>query len=304
MTNTPSPAPLPTNLLLGVTALLGLAGVTLLGVTAYGLTRNAAPPPETATVVAQATPLPTRTMVATATEPAADTEPVATEPVPTESLPMLTIVSAANVRSGPGTQYAIIGGLQAGASMQAIGRDASGAWYVIAFETSGGQGWVSSQVASFDGDPASLPVVAAPPTPQATRTSTPTVVPTATIPAATATPSVYMSHGIRGDHFAVNNTTAAANQDIWFEFKVTNTSNSAVAYGALGAKIENGGSQQSWSNETLQPGQVLQWNDHINIATPGTYKIYLAICYGAKSDCAANLNPWDRLSNSFTVVVT
>lgn len=97
-----------------------------------------------------------------------------------------------NVRSGPGTIYLIIGGIQVNQSFPVTGQISGGGWYQIDYN--GLTGWVGSSVAALQGDCTSLPVVAAPsnaplaPTavPTATQTLSVTATPTDT-PSATAT---------------------------------------------------------------------------------------------------------------------
>lgn len=65
-----------------------------------------------------------------------------------------------NVRSGPGTQYTIVGNLAAGGSLPALGQLAGGSWLQVSIN--GQIGWVAASVTRLDGDCGSLPVVAAP----------------------------------------------------------------------------------------------------------------------------------------------
>ncbi len=65
-----------------------------------------------------------------------------------------------NVRSGPGTTFSIIGQLNAGEVMNATGRDGLGNdWLQIDFN--GQAGWVAYFTVNVNGDPDTLPIVAA-----------------------------------------------------------------------------------------------------------------------------------------------
>jgi LysM repeat protein len=132
------------------------------------------------------------------------------------------------------------------------------------------------------------------------------VVPTAVPPTAvvpTAVPSGgYYSHGIRGDSFWVENTTAGVNANVWFNFQVTNTSGDDVSYTALAGHTDYGFTAWSWTNQHLRPGETLTWRDHINFNQSGTYQVYLGICYGSDTN-ACKSQSWDRLSSSVTVVI-
>lgn len=96
-----------------------------------------------------------------------------------------------NVRSGPGTIYLIIGGIQVGQSFPVTGQINNASWYQIDYN--GQSGWVGASVAALTGDCTSLPVLAAPPnaplapTPVPTATQTPLVTATSATPTATPT---------------------------------------------------------------------------------------------------------------------
>jgi uncharacterized protein YraI len=79
-----------------------------------------------------------------------------------------------NVRSGPGTDYALIGTLLAGQQATAVGRSPGGDWVQIVFPAGHeGLAWVYSYLVTLSG---SLPMVEPPPTP--TPLVTPTIDPT------------------------------------------------------------------------------------------------------------------------------
>ncbi|MBN8635186.1 MAG: SH3 domain-containing protein [Anaerolineae bacterium] len=63
-----------------------------------------------------------------------------------------------NVRSGPGTQYAIIGRLSGGMEVSVTGRsDAESNWLALEFD--GQQGWVAFFTVTLNGDPEQLPIL-------------------------------------------------------------------------------------------------------------------------------------------------
>jgi LysM repeat protein len=146
----------------------------------------------------------------------------------------------------------------------------------------------------------------------------PTAVPTAVLPTATpvpatatsptavptATPSSgsYTARGIHGDSFSVESTSVRINTDVWFNFKVTNTSGDDVYYTALAAHTDVGYSAWSWTNQRLGAGESLSWRDHIKFDKTGTYQLYLGICFAGDTN-ACKSQPWDRLSPSVTVSV-
>jgi hypothetical protein len=148
---------------------------------------------------------------------------------------------------------------------------------------------------------AGAPPPAATQAPAATNTNPPPA--NTQPPQPTATSAPQGSHGIVANSFSVENAQAAPGQDVWFNFEVRNTSQDVVNYGALAAHTDVGVTAQSWTNEKLNPGQVLTWRDHINFPAAGTYQLYLGICYGDKNSCLANGASWDRLSNYITITI-
>lgn len=102
----------------------------------------------------QATSSPTLTAI-----PITNTVP----PTATACSPMVVANSTVNVRSGPGTVYDIVGGLNQGGSAPVSGKSADGTWWYLNLPS--GHGWVSGSVVTASCIPASLAVVAAPPTP-------------------------------------------------------------------------------------------------------------------------------------------
>ncbi len=329
MTNAPSSNRITLMAVLGVFA-LALIGVGFLVLAVFLLVRGpggGASPAASATQLAAATQVvlvptttqspPTATIpptvAATPTTPPATATPTASGPTATATANAAQVVKAiapANVRSGPGTTYPIVGGMNTGDTAPVVGRDSSAQWFAISFAGAAqGTAWVSNLVASYDGSINDLPVIqaAAPPPPQATAvppTEAPPVnVPPTAAPAATNTPSVGGANGIQTLLFQMHTTTGSPNQSLFFDFKVVNTTSSTISgYGLLAAHTDQGVTAASW-NAPLEPGKVLSWTDHINFPNTGTYQVYLGICYSSVSTCKTAGSAWTRLSNSVTVTI-
>lgn len=300
---------------------LALAGVGLLALALVSLLSEPAPStPPTVTSAAAGTAATQVVAVPTTTPapPTATPEPTEppTEPPPTEaptSAPSepqtINIILPANVRSGPGTNYPALGGLNTGTTVTVVGRDGSGTWFAIASDLPGatdGVAWVSNLVATFDGDVNSLPVMqaSAPPPPAGPTSTTAPAGPSATPapPTATAPPPISGANGIVANYFRVPKTTVAAGELIWFQFQVVNTSSNTVAFGMLAAHTDVGYTAKSW-NEALTAGRTLTHEDHIEITSPGTYQLYLGICFNSSQACTTGAQAWERLSNYVTITV-
>jgi heat shock protein HslJ len=87
------------------------------------------------------------------------------EPEPGVPTGRVTAPNGVNVRSGPGTNFPVLGVAPFGAEGEIIGRSADSAWWVVAIPSApGGSGWVSADfVAASNAE--DVPVIAAPPPP-------------------------------------------------------------------------------------------------------------------------------------------
>ncbi|MDO9347789.1 MAG: SH3 domain-containing protein, partial [Anaerolineales bacterium] len=112
------------------------------------------PTPEAAAtpMAASSTPLPSPTPLLTGT-------PIPPSPTATVTPVDGTVTAQINVRSGPNVSYSSLGILESGQTIQLLGRDQSGDWYVIAYPSGPqGRGWVTAAYVQA-GDTAGLPVV-------------------------------------------------------------------------------------------------------------------------------------------------
>lgn len=95
--------------------------------------------------------------------------PAAVAPAPPPAgVPIATAVNFVNVRTGPGTNYLVLGVAPPGASAEVSGRSADNAWWQVKIPTqytSTGFGWVSASFVTTQGTE-SVPVVDAPPPPE------------------------------------------------------------------------------------------------------------------------------------------
>ncbi len=82
-------------------------------------------------------------------EPTVAPEPTAPADTPTPEVSRLTANAVVNVRSGPGTNYAQIGRLQAGQSFDITGKNPAGDWWQ--FDFNGRTGWVLGQLVRASG---------------------------------------------------------------------------------------------------------------------------------------------------------
>jgi uncharacterized protein YraI len=149
------------NLLLPVliSLVLSVVGCTQLGPQATPAPPTKTPKP-TFTFTPEWTPtpmiLPTATPIPATPTPEATATPAATD-TPTEApVPRFTTSRTANVRSGPGVNYARIGSLGAGEAGVITGKNPAGNWYQ--FDYAGRSGWISADLVTLSGDTARIQV--------------------------------------------------------------------------------------------------------------------------------------------------
>jgi len=229
-------------------------------------------PPGVASVLRTPTPVPL---------PTATPLPTAAPATPTSTTPHVVVgTDGVNVRSGPGINYTKLGHLDPGAQADLTGRHAD--WWQILYN--GAPAWVFGQLVTvFDAD--NVPQVEPPTAPTAPPAAPPpTAAPTA--PSPTETPSNL--HGLVTSKFVVRDAGGeiyapgpfAINQAIWCDWNVKNTSGEEVAYTVFGPWVEEADFHKpSWSNWHLNPGEVLDVDDHLEIGKAGTYNIWLRICF-------------------------
>jgi hypothetical protein len=121
--------------------------------------------------------------------PTGSATPTVTAITGTACLPTVVTNTDANVRSGPGQVYGILGQLPQGSSANVAGKNSDGTWWYIEFAAGpNGHAWIAGSVTTALCIPSTLAIVAAPPTPiPPTFTNTP--VPTST-PTVTATSGI------------------------------------------------------------------------------------------------------------------
>jgi hypothetical protein len=101
---------------------------------------------------------------------------------PTPSVPTVSVSVNTNCRTGPSTQYDLIGGLNVGQTAEVVGKSTSTNYWIIR-TSGGGTCWLWGNYATVSGNVAGLPEYQIPPTPTPTKTATPTATSTPAAPA-------------------------------------------------------------------------------------------------------------------------
>jgi heat shock protein HslJ len=115
-------------------------------------------------------------------------------PAPAPAAPWGRVIapSGVNVRSGPGTNFPVVGGARYGDEGEIVGRSADGGWWAVSAPAlPGGVGWVSADfVLATNAD--DVPVIEVAPPVVVVPTAPPPATPTP-VPAATATPAAQIA---------------------------------------------------------------------------------------------------------------
>ena len=151
-----------------------------------------------AAAVDTATPVPdTPTPALDAPTPAPE-QPAADTPTPAPESAKAVITNAqANVRSGPGTNYALAGTLDRGAEFEIVGKNPAGDWFQLCC-LNGQKVWIADFLVDTSGPVDAVAVasdIAAPPPAAPTSPPVPTAVPAPAEPTATPVPSFPLAKG-------------------------------------------------------------------------------------------------------------
>lgn len=230
-------------------------------------TATAAPPSPTPlpTLSPTDTPLPTPTP-----------QPTVAPPTATPATPNIVAgADGANVRSGPGTNYQRLGYLDPGTQARVTGRYND--WWQIDY--AGAPGWVYGEIVTASNTDGVSQVE--PPTAPTAVPPTATLTPTPATPTATPGPSADF-RGLVPNGYSVEGAPGPfdADEEIWFNMDITNSTGGKVYYNALGTWVqETDQFQKSWKEQKFQPNQHFTWRDHIEIPNPGTYNLWMRVCF-------------------------
>lgn len=181
---------------------------------------------------------------------------------PISTAPMVTVISGANVRSGPGVVFdPPIATLAAGAIANIIAISPDRLWYRITYNNGNGSGWISASVVETSGELSGLPQDAGPAKPA------PTAVPPTAI-AATAGPTSVPAGGsdLSITLLTINPDPLVCNQQGTVQLTVVNTGAASAATTVLVQDIYNNTPGASVS----LPVPALATNQSADLTTPLT----------------------------------
>lgn len=226
-------------------------------------------------------------------------------PVPS-GVPVGVVRTDLNVRSGPGTQYQVVGRVAANTEVEIVGRnDDESWWYIVYPNTPDQRGWVAAEYAPSQNAggvpvvdtptpiPTNTPTATATPVLTETPTSTPTKVPTATntpVPP-TATPTGPPQASIT---FSAKPLAIDAGQCTVFSWLITNVQ--AVYFQDEGVAGDDNGlpvtKEECPQKTTTYTLRIIKLDDQQETRE-------ITITVNAKPDAPSNLAIAERLQDGF-----
>lgn len=148
------------------------------------------------------------------------------------------------------------------------------------------------------------PPTPTPVAPTATRRPVqPTKAPPTQVPP-TAAPKarhVVGSHGISGLVIARDKTTFSVGEKAFFVYEAINHTEDPVGFVKLGIKANDQVQNTSWLNpDVIQPGTPFRHDDGLTFNSPGTYKVFLWICFDR---CDAADGDWEEFQQGAATVI-
>jgi len=132
------------------------------------------------------------------------------------------------------------------------------------------------------------PPTPTPPPPTATRRPVqPTKAPPTNTPAPAAPKPKHVvgAHGVSGLVTVRDKTTFSVGEKAFFVYEAINHTQNPVGFVKLGIKASNGLFNTSWINpDAIVPGTPFKHDDGLTFNSPGTYKVFLAICFDRCDD--------------------
>jgi hypothetical protein len=177
--------------------------------------------------------------------------------------------------------------------------------------------------------PSPTPTETPRPTETALPTNTATLVPQANIPAPTAVPPTNTpapptntpvpsgpqpvnANGLVGQSFALQDwrTSLTPGGEIWYEWRIGNTSGAGVAYSTIGVMPRRNGQdivawyQNNWGgNNDVMPPEGLSWPAWLAIPETGDYTLRVVVCFDGFQTCLNGGGTFHTLSQEISVSI-
>lgn len=197
-------------------------------------------------------------------------------PPPVSNVPTVTVISGANIRSGPSIGFVpVLGSLAAGATGTIIAISPDSQWYRITYNNGAGSGWVSATTVTTSGNLSGLPIDAGPATPAPTAVP-PTTAPATTVPTANTDLSITL--------LTANPDPLVCNQAATITAIVVNTGTTPSAATTLLLQDLYNDSQAASASQPVGP---LAQNESVSI----TFSLNVSTNYNEGHTLRARIDP-------------
>lgn len=149
-------------------------------------------------------------------------------------------------------------------------------------------------------EPTATPV---PPTqPPAPAAPPPTQPPPPTEPPAPPPPTT--ANGVEGKiTFREGRNTYGVGERVFVRIEAKNTTTGPVQFGVLGLTTSQGAFQTSWSDSFIGAGETFTHEDGVPFPAPGSYKLWLSICFSSRDACQGPDGNWARFEPGLDVII-
>jgi hypothetical protein len=120
-------------------------------------------------------------------------------------------------------------------------------------------------------------------------------------PAAPKPQHVTGSHGVSGLVLTRDKTTFGVGEKAFFIYEALNHTADPVGFVKLGIKASNGLFNTSWVNpDSIIPGVSFRHDDGLTFDSPGTYQVFLAICFA--NPCDGPEGDWEEFQKGAATI--
>lgn len=128
--------------------------------------------------------------------------------------------------------------------------------------------------------------------------------PAPTEPPPTQPPAPSSQNGVEAKiTFRDGKDTYAVGEKVFVKIVATNVEGGIKPFGILGLTPSTGSFQTSWDNSSLEAGKPFNHEDGLAFSAPGTYKLWLSICFSSKQECQGPSGNWVRFEPGLDVIV-
>jgi hypothetical protein len=97
--------------------------------------------------------------------------------------------------------------------------------------------------------------------------------------------------------------TYAAGEQVFVKIELINKSAGTVPFGVLGLTSSNGDFHTTYTDHQVDIGSTFQWEDGMAFPAPGSYTMWLSVCFSARSVCEGGSGDWERFEPGIPITI-